>query len=392
MTIPNPTPVHLGMAGQFFGKSYRVAGRVVLGMQERGKTYYWHEFNLVGSDGDSATLVYEFTEFGAEWRLFVEFAPEAPMPAADAASKHVGDPLNLDGTDARIKLVSESRIYHIEGQAPEGEEVGAVAHYFNAEGGGTLFVVSWTGEEVEFYRGANLSYGDVKAAFNLKADMPSDFGELLGSPNSGASSATWPKLVAVFAVLVLLLVGFVSFAVKRRPAAVRRISAPAAALNLGSAGRLNGRDYHVQARDLVEVAQMGLRCEEQEYHLSEEDGSRALLVQGWLPDNTDWVLFTPLRPLTLITPYQAARVRIGETVEVDNFVGPVTRLFLSTVRQTESAEAAGSKSGSVLYGYAGQSGPALLLARWNETGVEFFAGKVYPAKEIAASFSQPSSH
>jgi hypothetical protein len=387
MNIANPTAIHLGMAGQFFGKSYRVAGRVVLGMQERGETYYWHEFNLVSPDGDSATLVYEFTEFGAVWRLFVEFTPDNPMPAPDAASKRVGDPLNLDGTDARVTLVSESRIYHIEGQAPEGEDLGDVANYFNAQGGGTMFVVSWTGAEVEFYRGANLSNGDVKAAFNLKPEMLSNFGELLGSPDPGISSATWLRFVAVSALLAVLLVGFLFFTVKSRPAPVRRVTAPAPVLKIGSAGRLNRRVYQVQARDLVEIAQTGLRSQEQEYHLSEVDGSQALLVQGWLPGSADWVLFTPLRPLSPITPYRAAAVRMGETVEVDGFVGPVTRLFQSTIRQTETAEATGAKTGSVLYGYAAQRGSALLLVNWNEAGLNFFAGKVFPPKEIAAAFA-----
>jgi hypothetical protein len=38
------------MAGEFFGKRYRVAGRVVLGAEEAGQVYYWTEFNLVGPD------------------------------------------------------------------------------------------------------------------------------------------------------------------------------------------------------------------------------------------------------------------------------------------------------------------------------------------------------
>ena len=47
------------MSGTLAGKHYRVAGRVVMGMEDAGETYYWNEFNLVNDEGESATLVYE---------------------------------------------------------------------------------------------------------------------------------------------------------------------------------------------------------------------------------------------------------------------------------------------------------------------------------------------
>ena len=69
------------------------------------------------------------------------------MTAADAATKRVGDRLNLTGEDVRVTLRSTSRVYHIEGQAPEGVEVGDVANYFNAQAGNDMQVVSWTGDD-----------------------------------------------------------------------------------------------------------------------------------------------------------------------------------------------------------------------------------------------------
>ena len=167
MSFENPTRLRIGMHGNFAGKDYRLIGRVVMGVTDDGETYYWNEFNLAASDGTSADLVYEETERGGEWRLFTLFDPEYPMTAADAATKRVGDHLNLTGTDVRVTLLDTSRVYHIEGQAPEGVEVGDVANYFNAEAGGIMQVVSWTGEEVEFYNGVNLARGVVNSAFNL---------------------------------------------------------------------------------------------------------------------------------------------------------------------------------------------------------------------------------
>ncbi|HEY5481022.1 MAG TPA: DUF4178 domain-containing protein, partial [Verrucomicrobiae bacterium] len=70
MSYNNPTPIRIGMTGNLSGKQYRVVGRVVLGEEENGETYYWNEFNLESDGDDEATLVYEETETAGEWRLF----------------------------------------------------------------------------------------------------------------------------------------------------------------------------------------------------------------------------------------------------------------------------------------------------------------------------------
>ena len=109
MSFANPTPLKLGMTANLGGPDYRVVGRVVMGMKDAGETYYWNEFNLVSDDGESATLVFEETERGGEWRLFTLFEPEYPMTAADAATKRVGDQLNLDGRDVRAPGAARGR-------------------------------------------------------------------------------------------------------------------------------------------------------------------------------------------------------------------------------------------------------------------------------------------
>src|ERR1035437_7266407 len=110
------------MTGDISGKQYRVVGRVVLGEEEEGGTYYWNEFNLESDGCEVATQVYEATDRGGEWRLFHLFEPACPMTAADAATKREGDPLDLEGIHMFVRLVSQSRVYHIEGKAPEGGE------------------------------------------------------------------------------------------------------------------------------------------------------------------------------------------------------------------------------------------------------------------------------
>src|SRR5450631_4015278 len=114
MSFENPTLLRTGMHGNFAGKEYCLVGRVVMGETEDGETYYWNEFNLEADDGGNADLVYEETEHGGEWRLFTMFEPECPITAADAATKRVGDRINLTGEDVRITVRSSSRVYHIE--------------------------------------------------------------------------------------------------------------------------------------------------------------------------------------------------------------------------------------------------------------------------------------
>ena len=156
MSKSNPTPIRVGTYGTFNGVRYLVAGRLVMGMELDGERYFWNEFNLVSDNGDTATLVHEEGEHGTEWKMFVLFELEFPMSASDAAAKRVGDRINLEGTHVRISLVDESRVYHIEGDAPEGVELGDVAKYFNAQFGRDMIVVSWTDDEVEYYRGKDL--------------------------------------------------------------------------------------------------------------------------------------------------------------------------------------------------------------------------------------------
>src|SRR5579864_8324775 len=164
MSFANPTRLRIGMQANFGGKHYQLVGRSVLGEDEDGEAYYWNEYNLETESGEAATLVFDETERSSQWRLFTMFDPEYPMTAADAVTKRVGDRLNLTGDDVRVSFRGSSCVYFVEGKAPEGENVGTVAEYFNAVSGNIMQVVSWTGDEVEYYTGINLSSGLITSA------------------------------------------------------------------------------------------------------------------------------------------------------------------------------------------------------------------------------------
>ena len=253
MKFANPTSVQIGLAGTFVGIRYRVVGRVVMGMEESGETYYWQEFNLAGDSGQSATLVYESTEGGPSWKLFTLFEPQSPLSVEAARQKKVGDTVNFDGAPMKVTLVDDSRVHFIEGVAPEGVEVGDVAYYFNAEKPGKMVVASWTGEEIEFYRGMNLPGRMVPQAFGLLKAVP----EKAWSDASHSSHIPWAMIwVVAFAAIMVLVFIRPSCHSQRSKTGPVKSKLTETLFEVGRRGSLDGRDYAIMGRAVVEIAQV----------------------------------------------------------------------------------------------------------------------------------------
>jgi hypothetical protein len=371
MSHPNPAPIKIGMTGNLSGKQYRVTGRAVLGEAEAGAIYYWNEFNLEIATGEEETLVFEKTKRGGEWRLFRMFEPDYPMTAADAATKRIGDRINLDGTPVFVSFVSNSRVYETEGKPPEEVKVGDVAHYFNATAGDKMVVVSWTGQEVEFFKGFDLTRKEVAKAFNVRI-VDFQISNLIAA------------VVGVFVVLTFVLVGFSFFASPRRAPALITTPAPSVPELAGKSGVLEGNRFQVQSHALVEMAMVGRKFDRHEYVLSDEKGSKALLVCGSKPGAADWWLFTPFQPQNPPSPAQAAALRCGQTGDLDGVPAKITEIFQSTIHRVESAEASEVNTGDVFFGFTGQTSSGQLLVRWNSSYINFFQGKAMPEKEVFA--------
>ena len=399
MSFENPTRLRIGMHGNFGGKDYRLVGRVVLGETEAGETYYWNEFNLAASDGSYADLVYEETERGGEWRLFTMFDPEYPMTAADAATKRVGDSLNLNGTDVRVTLVETSQVYRIEGEAPNGIEVGAEANYFNAEAGDIMQVVSWTGEEVEFYDGVNLAPGMVNAVFKLPQELGGGFGlsKSLSSFSDSSSDNYTSGLKFAGQIACVLLVFWIicgrnmSFSANYYEASTaKHYAADAPSLALGMSGKWQDKDYHVTAHTLVEIAQAGLIFDRHEYELTDDDDKKTMLVCGERPDASDWFLFEQILPLPPSpSGKQMAAKNIGDRVELDGFTGRVTGIFRSTIKLSDGDDLTIVKTGPVSYGLMATNEFNTLLARWTGDGISYYVGHGVAAKKVMAGFISP---
>lgn len=382
MSFRNPTAVKVGMTGVFSGVSYRVRGRVVMGVVDDGVTYYWNEFNLRADSGESATLVYETTESSSVWRWFTMFEPQFPIAAADAATKRVGDPINLDGTDVHVTLLDRSRVYFIEGEGPEGLKVGDKAQYFNAESGRNMIVVSWTGEEVECYHGVTVGSMTVSRAFNLS---PTGLSEFTLSGTDTSQSSSW--LTFIFGVLGAIIVFSIvaGYVWPARMVKVQKIPAPPADLTVGSVGKIEGTTYTILSDALVEVHEVNETVQRHEFHLLDEYGNHVLLIHGWKPGTKDWCLFTTVNASKPMTPPEAAAVSLGKIIVAEGTAAPVNHLFHSIVMRIDAGNFTQDTTGKSFYGFSAESGKTFLLARWDDNSVTFQKGSVL-LENVTAAF------
>lgn len=399
MSHANPTPLLVGATGTLDRRRMRVAGRVVMGMEEDGETYYWSEFNLVDGFGRSATLVYEETDDGPEWKLFKPFVPLRALTAAEAAAKRVGATVALDGQPAEITLVGESRVHHLEGVAPEGVEVGDVANYFNVDTGERMLVVSWTGDEIEFFEGFDLPAEQVGQAFGFAAAdeppmLPQSFARSFSSgsglPIAGSSVLKW------VGVALTLLSGFSLYSCNWGDSSVSftsapvKQSAPAVQLATGAQGTLAGRRYTVMGRALVETARVGRRHDQREYALLSDRHEPALLVNELLGTRREWHLFELRRDRLLgdMGPYDAATQKTGTALRLGHDSLRIVDLCQVTALSVEAADA--DTWPRIQYGFLAEGGGNWLAARWTEAGLRAHVGRPIPESEVLAAFGAGS--
>ena len=389
MSFANPTRLRIGMQGSFGGKSYRIAGRSVLGEIEDGEVYYWNEYNLQTDTGEAATLVYDETERASQWRLFTQFAPDYPMTAAEAAAKSVGDRLNLTGHDVRVTFRGYSQVYYVEGQPPDGEGVGTTAQYFNAGSGHSMQVVSWTGDDVEFYNGVNLTAGMVASAFGVSGVVDDD-DERRYSSFSGGSGGTISGLqfgaFVAFALVVLALLFHGGWSPNYEAGPVARFAAAPRPLNVGAFGTLFDNKYHITGHAVVELAEVGSNWERHEYELTDDSGAKCLLACGEKRGDTDWTLYERLDPMIAPTAKEAAAKVVGDKLDLDGFNGAVREIVLSTVMQSDGYALSGPGRGAIKYGLVGTNEYRVLLARWDAGGIQYFRGRTISAKTAAVAF------
>lgn len=395
MSLANPTSLRVGQRGAFQGWQVTITGRVVLSVEIEGETYYWNEYILTGENGANGTLVHEEGEDGPEWKLFRMFEPAAPLTASEAARLRVGDKVNLTGSPIAITLVDESVVRLIEGTPPEGVERGDVAHYFNADTGRSMLVVSWTGDEIEFYEGHDLPEDLVMKGFGLTSVQPARSAlPAAGSKKGGVGCIL--TLLAGILVVFLGISAFQAYKSSRSEAKQVRPERFMAPLPLGASGTLEQRNYTVAATASLTIGRTSGADTDSEYLLRAENGDSALLMRGLLvgPVNL-WHLFTPVASATIspaLDPYAAAALTKNARINLGARSYQVDQIHLAKVDSQQGGETAAATWPPLQYAWLARGHDTgesedWLLARWTEAGIAFYRGHRIPDLEVRAAFA-----
>ncbi len=390
MSYANPTPLYIGAPGTLKGWRTRVAGRAVMSMEDGGARYSWHEFFLVGDDGEAATLVFEEGENGPEWKLFRWLEPRAPITAAEARKKKVGDTVALDGHPTPVTLVDQSRVDYLEGETPEGVTVGDIAHYFNADAGNRMLVASWTGDEIEFYQGFDLADADVAQAFGF-SDKASRSAGVARSQEALAASTRRATRITIFAgavvvLVVILAAGLFSLRKVNRTARPGANAAPAPAgkpvliLKAGDRLVLAGNGWTVADAALAQVGRKVQTGAWREYPVTNDAGGRALLVNGLSGSPYSWHLLAPVRLPLNLGPVEAAALRTRTEL---TWTGKPLRIreLLTTAESATPGKPAPARH----YGFIAGDVKEALLVRWTETEIAAHSGPQIPDPDIRAA-------
>lgn len=373
------------MQGMLLGRSYRVAGRMRVGLQADGQTWFWTEYYLVEPDGSDATLVYEDADGGAAWRLFKWVDLDPPMSAAQAATRQEGDTFELLGRTARVTSVGDTRVWNVDGQAPDGVQEGDTARCFNAERGNEMVVVSWTGDEVECYSGQLISPYVVKAAFNL-AEAPTGLPSVIQqSPAFGIPSASRILSWMILATSLIAVALFVASALHSdSPRKLERLKVSKPHLQPGRSGTLDGERYRVQSRITVEIQRVGRGHTRHEYLLVNSAGDSAVLIQGSESSDGVWTLLKPMVPKPELSPNQAGEAKLGDAVLHSDSPMRLTQMFQTRVLSVQGEHP--WFVGAFLYGFEARGGDDRVVARWRPDTIEVHRAVSLAASDVTAAF------
>ena len=378
MSTANPTPIRVGMSGTFAGKSYSIIARVVMGMEDQGETYYWNEFYLSDGSDRIAMLVCEEVYGAQQWRLFTEFTPNTPLTAREADLKKVGDRVNLDGLSTEVTVVDETRVYFIEGKAPDWVSVGDVAQYFNAEASGKMWVVSWSGDEVEYYRGMQLHPEMVAQALRLPpASLKA----------ASTSAASGNRIFGIGAALfTFAIAGFFLFrgcgrshsivkpSTNPSPPVVQRRPAPAPLLTVGTNLVIAGQSYRVITHRVTGFTKVNAQWNTHHYQITDDRGRTNLLTARVQPAITNWHLFKTHAATRPPAPTVAASMRVGDQVLLDDFSGTVVEVLMSREISRHGPPIEGFAPNGLTYHYLASGTGGILMACWDGQGITFYRG------------------
>ncbi|MEW6232623.1 MAG: DUF4178 domain-containing protein [Chloroflexota bacterium] len=187
--------LRLGMEGTLQGEKYQIIGRV----RYREDPWFWDEWLLMTEEGRYKWL----TEGEEEITLWESFTPTEPT---DPRGLEEGDTIRPEGRKAQVKEVGRARIDYVEGELTWKARLGETISYLDARENGGKYSIEWSEKEIEFYKGRQLSSGEVMEAFGqaeAAAVAPPPSRGRKGRPLSCASIIV---IIVILLVIVFLCV------------------------------------------------------------------------------------------------------------------------------------------------------------------------------------------
>jgi hypothetical protein len=228
--------------------------------------------------------------------------------------------------------------------------------------------VSWTGDEVEVFRGIDVPAQDVTRAFGIQAVPVAPV--LRAGETETTSFGGMTKFIVIGIVAVIGFSMYQSWRKPRMPAGIRKSATLVAPLTTGRTGSVGGKLCTLTGQATVEVCRVGAKYDWMEYAL--DDGS--LLVGGMNVGANEWFVFESALPDGELTPQLAATLGAGKTIALGGKTFRVEDLF-----QYRTATASG-------FGLLARVGNDRAIVRWTENGVTAYVGRPIPETEVLAAF------
>lgn len=159
------------------------------------------------------------------------------------------------------------------------------------------------------------------------------------------------------------------------------------ALRLGQSGVIDGRRFTVRGRVVMSmVADDGETYTWEEFNLVDDAGSAVTLVWEETEDGPTWKWFTLYAPREPLTPAEAARKQVGDTVTFEGRQIPVTLVDSSKVAFIEGEAPEDVEVGDVAHYFNADAGDRLFVASWDDSYIEFYLGRDLPAGRVEEAF------
>lgn len=170
-------------------------------------------------------------------------------------------------------------------------------------------------------------------------------------------------------------------ALRAEEALARRFPNPTP-LRLGMKARIKGTEYELTGRIVLGMVEEGVTYYWNEFELISADGDCLFLEY----DEGRWKLMETFVPKNPLGPDEAARLRSGSRISLDDGVAIVTQISQSTVHFVQGELTYAATVGDrVRYLDAGY-GNGFYTVEWSEDEIEFYRGRMLSDREVLIAF------